>query len=244
MSIVRSPVSNIMRSPIGVKGSTPWQLTDIISAANDWDADLGLNLSGSVINSWTDQIGGEVLSMSGNNRPNLENDGQNIIDMTPDGFGKILTLDGLLTNNPPLAALNQLTGYIAMVFMTTSTSTGGLIGFTTDANVLPAWTSGPMYVPDNVDAIKNLGTTPIVLSEWSILTINARADGYIIRLNGADIYNTTAKNYNFDKFCLNRRISTGSVGYNKFKRIFAADDGLSDADNLYVEGYLASKYGI
>lgn len=245
-SVIQNPIGNIIRNPVGPNSAdTLWQLTDIVSAAHDWDADLGLDLTGSVINSWADQIAGTELAISGSNRPKLTNDGQNIVDMTPDGFGKILTVGGD-TAQPALPALNKTTGYIAIVFTTTQASGGGLVSFDNVAAVLPYWSGSPlMYGPDPAsDAVLNLGNSDVVFNQWHMLTLNFKSDATIYRLDGVEIYSGAAKAYNFDRFCLNRRISTGVVGYNKFKRFFVANDGVSDADNLYVEGYLASKYGI
>lgn len=236
-----SPLLILLRAQTA---NAAFELTDISSAAHNWHADTGLSLTGSLIDSWTDEIGSQSLSMSGTNRPSLETTGDyNVINMIPDPTIKLLTIDGGITNHPPLAALNKLTGYIAISFQTTIASTGGLLGLADNATVLPYWTNGVMYLPDDTDILLNIGASPVTLNTWGVITLNYRADGTIVRYNGVEISTDIAKNYNFSHFVLNRRMAAGSGsggGYNKVRQLFIASDGITDADNLAVEALFAA----
>ena len=242
IGITKNIAQDLTESAIDA-GETLWQPTDLSSIANNWKADSGITESGGVISSWVDDVGSETLSMTAvNNRPNLvQTGGFDIIDMTPDGFSKVLTLDGGLTTQPALAALDQLTGYIAISFLTTQSSSGGLLSVADVAAILPYWSGSPlMYVPSQAsDGINNIGNSGVVFNQWHVITLNFKSDSVVIRLDGVDIYTIgSAKSYNFNRFSLNRRISTGVTGYNKIREIIVCDDGLSDADNLLVEGYM------
>lgn len=219
--------------------------TDLSSIAHNWKADSGITESGGVISEWVDGVGSDSLLMTAvNNRPNLvQTGGFDIIDMTPDGFSKILTLDGGTTSYPALTALNQLTGYIAITFTTTQASGGALVSLGDNATLLPYWSGSPlMYVPNPAtDGFVSAGNSQVVFDQWHVLTMNFKSDATVIRLDGVEVYSGSAKVYNFTHFALNQRLISGNggvTGFNKVREIIVCDDGLSDADNLLVEGYM------
>lgn len=220
-----------------------FQLTDIATAAHDWHIDSGLTEVSGKVSAWEDSISATSLSMDTASHRGFKDtvSGFSFLNCQPDPTVKFYTLDGAKDTAPALAALNDTDGYIAISFYSEQASSGALISLDDLATVLPYWSGTPlMYLPAfNADGIVNIGTSPLVLQTWNVLTMNYKSDSASIRLNGTEIQSSaSAKAYNFDRFSLNRRISSGAGGHNNYRQIFIASSGISDAENASVEGLM------
>lgn len=230
-------------SPV-LAGTSGWAPANLANLAHNWHASNGVTESGGKVVSWDDRFASTTLSMDAvANRPFKDTTGGfDIIDLTPDVTIRFLTLDGELNTQPALTALDGTEGFIAISFLTTTESLGGLVSLADSASVLPYYTNNNMYLPSKTtDGITTISPSPLTLNQWAVITLNYTANSQSIRFNGAEILSANAaKSYNFNRFSLNRRISTGVGGFNKVREIIVCDSGISDEDVLKVEAYMTN----